>query len=227
MKMIKIFIRPIFYWFQKRKALKAGNIIEPNAVITRASLMGKNRIYKSANVCDSTVGIATYVGASSNLANCIIGNFCSISQKVNVIVGTHPTSSYLSTHPAFFSTRKQSGFTFASNNDFEEFKYADEKQKKTVVIENDVWIGYGVNILQGITIGNGAIVASNALVTKDVPPYSIVGGVPAKIIKYRFQEDEITKLLKIQWWNKDWGWIKSNASKFANPSQFLREYDED
>lgn len=78
------------------------------------------------------------------------------------------------------------------------------------VIGNDVWIGFEAVILSGVTIGGGAIIGTRAVVTKDVPPYTIVGGIPAKPIKKRFSEDVISKLLKIQWWNWPENRVKQN-----------------
>lgn len=80
-------------------------------------------------------------------------------------------------------------------------KRLDIVEKPSVIIGNDVWIGQDVTILKGCHIGNGAVLASNSVITKDVPDYAIVGGIPAKIIKYRFSEEIIKKLLKLQWWD--------------------------
>ena len=85
-----------------------------------------------------------------------------------------------------------------------------------------MWIGEDVKIKGGVTIGDGAIVAMGAVVAKDVPPYAIVGGVPAKIIKYRFSQDVIEELLSIKWWTKDDAWLKENASCFRNIDDFIR-----
>ena len=98
----------------------------------------------------------------------------------------------ISTHPVFFSTRMQSGYTFADESYFEEYR--------GTTIGNDVWIGANAIVIDGVRIGDGAVVAAGAVVTKDVPAYAIVGGVPARIIRYRFLQTDIDVLLKINWW---------------------------
>ena len=95
-----------------------------------------------------------------------------------------------------------------------------------VTIGNDVWIGANVCILPGISIGDGAVLAAGAVITKDVPPYAIVGGVPAKVIKYRFSEDIIKKLLKIKWWNWEEEKVKKNKDLFYDPVKFVERFSE-
>ena len=92
---------------------------------------------------------------------------------------------------------------------------------KEVVIGNDVWIGGNVSILDGVVVGDGAIIAAGAVVTKDVPPYAVVGGVPAKVIKYRFNEQEIQALLHERWWDKDDSILLENIEKLRNPKLFF------
>lgn len=170
---------------------------------------GANKIY-SKSVFSGSMGYGSYIGCFSSL-NAKIGRFCSISNNVSTNVGVHPFQKpFVSTAPSFFSLAKQNGMTFAKKQVFEEFRYADVEHKYGIIIENDVWICEGVFINPGVRISNGAVILAHAVVTKDVPPYAIVGGVPAKIVGYRYDEDTIDWLMKIQWWNNDVDWFKKN-----------------
>jgi len=190
---------------------KKGVFITPDCIITRQTIFeGKNKINHKCNIANSTIGKGTYIGANSDLANTLIGKYCAIAQNVKVISATHPTSKFVSTHPSFFSVFKQAGFTFVDKQKFEETIFWDKKSGVTVKIGNDVWIGEDVKIIGGIEIGNGAIIATGAVVTKNVLPYSVVGGVPAKHIKFRFTENIIEFLQKINWWEQDDEWLTSN-----------------
>ena len=168
----------------------------------------------------SEIGYGSYIGPYSKLSNIQIGRFSCISSYVHTISGRHPTRNWVSIHPAFFSLRKQSGFTYVTEQKYEEIKFLDDG-KTSIRIGNDVWIGSHVLLLEGVSIGDGAIVAAGAVVTKDVPPYAIVGGVPAKIIRYRFAFDQIKLLEEIKWWEKDVAWIKKHAELFDNIQSFF------
>lgn len=98
------------------------------------------------------------------------------------------------------------------------------KRKGSVIIQNDVWIGYGAVFFGGVTVHNGAVVAANSVVTKDVPPYAIVGGNPARVIKYRFDEQTIQKLLDIQWWYWDLKKIKAEKEWFTKPTEEFADH---
>jgi acetyltransferase-like isoleucine patch superfamily enzyme len=133
-----------------------------------------------------------------------IGRFTSIAPFVRTNHAFHPyTYPFATTCPMFFSLMRQNGETFAEQQMFNEFKPLPS-------IGNDCWIGENAFICGGVSIGDGAVVLAGAVVTKDVPPYAIVGGVPAKIIKYRFDENDIKFLLDFKWWDKDISWLKTN-----------------
>lgn len=165
------------------------------------------------------IGFGSYIGKHSDIYG-RIGKFCSISDYVRVVIGNHPTRDYVTTHPAFFSIRKQAGFTYVKENKYEEICYASGEFY--VSIGHDVWIGNGVLLLNGIHIGDGAIIAAGAVVTKDVEPYSIVGGVPAKMLRKRFSDEQICQLQKVCWWEKSQEWIKEHIDTFQNIDVFLK-----
>ncbi|HEY5587479.1 MAG TPA: CatB-related O-acetyltransferase [Candidatus Paceibacterota bacterium] len=181
---------------------------------------GNNAIYNNTIILDSYLGYGSYVANQSNIKKTKIGRYCAIGDNVRTCLGLHPTSNFVSIHPAFFSLNKQAGFTFVDKQLFEEHKYIDNTKKYVVEIGNDVWIGNNVLIMDGIKIGDGAVIAAGAVITKDVAPYSIVGGVPAKHIKYRFEQEDIDFLLQFKWWEKSPEWIKKNASAFISINLF-------
>ena len=126
-------------------------------------------------------------------------------------------------HPIFYS-KEHPGKKFVSTNKYNELKTCSNG--KSVVIGNDVWIGSHVLIMGGVTINDGAIIGAGAVVTKDVPPFAVVGGTPARIIKYRFDEISIQKLEKIKWWNWSVEKIRDNAEVFSNPELFLKNFND-
>lgn len=191
-------------------------IIGSNVSIRNTTLEGKNKIYKNSIVGNCKIGKGTYIGEESKFSHTIIGNYCSIGNRVKIITATHPAKTFVSTHPAFFSISKQGGYTYVSAQKFQENKYLNESSKTSVIIGNDVWIGDEAMIIGGVKISDGAIIGSRALVTKDVPPYTIVGGVPAKVIGKRFSDMEIDFLLNLKWWEKDESWIVANLEAFSD-----------
>jgi acetyltransferase-like isoleucine patch superfamily enzyme len=207
--------------------LDERNRISKLSKVRGSTFEGANSVAKFSTVVNSFLGFGTYVSSYSKLFNCKIGRYCSIGQKVQVVFGNHPTKKMVSTHPAFYSMVTPTGFTFADNNRFKEYTYIDEDEKYFAEIGNDVWIGYSALIMSGVHIGDGAIIAAGAVVTKDIPPYAIVGGVPAKVIKYRFDEEDRTYLLKLKWWNKDKDWIKNKAVFFEDVAGLRRELQDE
>lgn len=151
-----------------------------------------------------------------------IGKYCCLAFNIKVVPATHPTHTFVSFHPAFFSTEKQAGFTYSDKSYFNELKSVNEQYN--CIIGNDVWIGVDVTIIAGVTIGDGALIAAGALVDKDVEPYSIVGGVPAKLIRYRFSQKEIIFLNSFKWWNKDMIWLKDNVELMRDIQKLISKY---
>lgn len=142
---------------------------------------------------DVVVGRYSAVGVSSKVMNARIGNFTVIARNCDIGLGPHPTN-YLTCHSIFYKNK-----TWYLNKDWTQ--KIDFLEKRIIQIGNDVWIGAKVTVMDGVAIGDGAIIAAGAVVTKDVPPFAIVGGVPAKVIKYRFSDDIIDYLLGVKWWN--------------------------
>lgn len=174
-----------------------------------------NRLYDNVSLNESILGNFTYIAENTKISRTSVGKFCSIGPDCKIGLGKHPVKDFVSTHPIFFSTLKQTQITFVDKNYFKEFE--------NIEIGNDVWIGANVIILDGVKIGDGTIVAAGSVVTNDIPPYAIVGGVPAKIIRYRFEGTEIEKLLELKWWDMDLESLKDNYKKFHNIKELLND----
>lgn len=162
-------------------------------------------IGRDSYICDSIIntGIEFTINNGYAVHNLQIGKFVSVAIGVEFCMGIN--HNYLS-----LCTGVSELFENNLHNE-NVFKY---KQKGQVIIQNDVWIGHNSTIMPGVIIGNGSVIAANSHVVRDVPPYAIVGGNPAKVIKYRFQKDIIDKLLTIQWWNWEDDKIRKNSIYF-------------
>lgn len=202
-------IKMVYCLTKKYKTIQIGY----NSFINCTTLGGNNSFGINTQVNNCEIGSYTYLANNCIFNNTIIGRFCSVGSNVISGHGRHPSSVFVSTSPTFFSTLKQNGVTFVDKNYFDELL--------PVIIGNDVWIGANVFIRDGIKIGNGAIVGAGAVVTKDVPPFAIVGGVPAKIIKYRFTPEEISLLEEDAWWYKNSSFLKKNAKKFQCITDYI------
>ncbi len=178
------------------------------------SEFGKNNFLgENVSLINSSLGDYTYLNKNSFLRNTKTGKFCSIGPNVQIILGKHPLH-LVSSHPTFYANNKPFE-TYSELNYFEEYDQ--------VVIGNDVWIGEGALIPSGVTIGNGAVITARAVVTKDVEPYSVVGGVPAKHIKYRFDTEKIEHINNSAWWNWDDDLLKAQHKLFHDPEMFIKK----
>ncbi|MFC4209934.1 CatB-related O-acetyltransferase [Pedobacter lithocola] len=179
------------------------------------SLFGNHSIIFNDVIIDScSIGDHTYIQKKSTIFNADIGKFCSIASQVSIGPGIHKVDG-VSTHPAFYLRNTPLKKKFSDKDLFLPFK-------KTT-IGHDVWIGERAILIDGISIGTGAIIAAGSVVTKDVEPYSVVGGVPAKHIKFRVGEDERELLLASKWWDFSDEWLSNNYILFGNVSEFLKK----
>jgi len=166
------------------------------------------------------IGDFSYISHNSSINNTTIGKYCSIAHNVTIGTASHPTKEFVSTHPIFFSTLKQCGITYVNQDFYKEFN-------DKITIGNDVWIGMNTIIIKEVNIGDGAIIAAGSIITKDVQPYTIVAGIPGKVIKERFTHDQKQFLLSDKWWNKDEYWIKNNYTLFQDITQYIKANNED
>ena len=191
-------------------------------ISNRSIFEGMNKLYGNV-VFDGYLGKGSYIARNSMIIG-KVGRYTSIASCCTVILGIHPyTYPYVSTSPVFFSLLKQNGHSFTENQLFVEHNYAEGKYP--VIIGNDCWIGYGVKMVSGVRIGDGAVVLAGSVVTKDIPPYAIVGGIPAKVIKYRYSEEDVAYLLNVCWWNKDVEWLRENTLLFLDIEKLKQNSD--
>ncbi len=163
------------------------------------------------------IGRCSSIRGGGRAMNAVIGNYTVIAQGCEIGLGVHPTN-YLSCHSIFYAHTPWGIHP--------EWKKTIEGIERISHIGNDVWIGAKSIVMDGVTIGDGAIVAAGSVVTKDVPPYAIVGGAPAKIIKYRFPQEMIDRLLEIKWWDLPDDEITKVIDLFHRPNPTLDDINE-
>lgn len=161
-----------------------------NSNLLKSKLDKHTAVNRNCVMDKSELGFGSYINQNTILKNAIVGKFCCISWNVCLYGG----SSHNSTSPSMYTS-------YHWKSIFGESIESIKKEKKNTIIANDVWIGNGAIVINGVNVGNGAVIGAGAVVTKDVPPYTVVAGVPAKVLYKRFTDEVIERLEKIQWWN--------------------------
>ena len=176
------------------------------------SLSGRNRFGVQTALStgvvfrDSELGDYSYVNYHSIVHRTTIGKFCSIGPNVVIGLGNHPVRRFVSTSPKTFLPGP-----FSDREQYDQFP--------PVIIGNDVWIGANTTVLNGVKIGDGAVVGANSVVTKDVPPYAIYGG--GELLRFRFEKEQRDFLLELRWWDKDPEWLRSNNELFSDIDKLM------
>lgn len=157
----------------------------------KSKISRKAKVYGHVQVTHSTMGDYSYVGRNSRIIHADIGKFCSIAGETKIGMGTH-TLDKISTSPIFTEAKNGTKHSWVKESAVNPYK--------RVKVGNDVWIGVRTMVMGGVSIGDGAVIGAGSIVTKDVPPYAVVAGVPAKVIRYRFPQEQIDALLAHPWW---------------------------
>lgn len=174
-----------------------------------------SKIESGSTVINSTFDRHSFCGYDCLFNNCDVGAFTSIANNVRVGGSYHPME-YVSTSPVFLSHRDSVKAKLARH---------DFRVSIRTLIGCDVWIGDGVLVKSGVTIGHGAVVGMGTVVTKDVPPYSVYCGNPGKVVKMRFNDDIIQRMLSSEWWKLSDSRLKSLGNKIISPKEFLNELE--
>lgn len=197
-----------YYWSKIIKKAKGSSI--KNCIIHQTA-----KIESGSNVVSTKMGRHSFCGYNCEIVNCDIGSFCSISSGVIIGGGAHPMN-WVSMSPVFYSGRDSVKKKYVTHS---------RVQHKKTIIGHDVWIGQNVLIKQGVLIGTGAVIGMGSVVTKDVAPYSIVAGNPARLIRYRFDSGLIDKITESEWWDFDDDKLLKYAKSFNDPLEFIRLLD--
>jgi len=185
--------------------------------IKNSNIHETSRVCSASHVIEVEMGKYSYIGNNCTVIDVKIENFCSIGDNVIIGGASHPID-WVSTSPVFHEGNNIMKKNFSTHN---------FKTTKQTIIKNDVWIGNNVLIKSGVKIENGAVIGMGAVVTKDVGPYEIWGGNPAKLIRKRFEEDQINELLKINWWNWDDIEIEKKSEKINKVFDFVEKEKKD
>lgn len=222
LKHIPLMSHLVLYLWQKRVNGRKVRFWYSTHLSHRCHFEGKNEVGRHTQFFGS-LGYGSYIG-SDGLVSAEIGRFTSIGPHCTYINATHAyREPFVTTSPMFFSPsggHNPQHESFCKEQLVEEFRYYDKERELVNKIGNDCWIGSDVTLIGGVEICDGAVVLAHAVVTKDVPPYAIVGGIPANVISYRYDEATIRFLLQAHWWEKPLDWFPKHWRLLTNMEKF-------
>lgn len=196
-----------FTLYYLSKILKKGRF----SAIWNSRIDKTSKIESGSSFSNSVMGRYSFCGYDCEITNTIIGNFTSIANNVVIGGATHPME-WVGMSPVFYSGR---------DSVKKKFTYFDLESPKDTLVGNDVWIGRSAIIISGVNIGDGSVIGAGSVVTKDVPPYAIVAGNPARVIRFRFDKITIERLVKISWWNFNNVDLKTYSKFIKDPNLFI------
>lgn len=199
-----------------RVRLSEAPFIHEGAFVKKSFLGSWVEIGRNSNIIESTIGDYTYDDGDVSIAFSEIGKFCSIANRVRINPGNHPQDRVTQHHLTY--RRIQFGLDTSDDEEFFDWRRAHR-----CVIGHDVWIGHAAIVLPGVHIGTGAVIAAAAVVTKDVEPYQVVAGVPARPIKKRFSDDVIRRILASEWWDWDRTKLTEHWRELCSVEAFLKK----
>ncbi|MFC0525119.1 DapH/DapD/GlmU-related protein [Pontibacillus salicampi] len=202
---------------KEERILSSEPYIDETSVVTHSELGEWVSIGSHSLIQESTIMDYTYTDGDANIIYATVGKFCSIASHVRINPSNHPMWRVTQHHMTY--RRRQ--YQFAATDDASIF---DWRKEDSVTIGHDVWIGHNAIVMPGVTVGNGAVIGSGAVVTKDVEPYMIVAGVPAKPIKRRFSKDIAQQLEEISWWDWDRSTLEERFDQLNDVERFVERY---
>lgn len=192
--------------------------LHSNVRIDAASRLERyNVLFSNTTLINSTLGDHSYVQAYALLYQADVGRYCSIASGAQIGLPPHDIT-WASSHPVFGLRDTPLVQIYRCDNGWAAIP--------RTTLGHDVWVGHGALITAGVHVGHGAVIAAGAVVTRDVPPYAIVAGVPARLIRFRFEEDVRQRLLDAAWWDRGEEWISRHADTFVDPATLLAALDE-
>lgn len=221
-KHIPLLSHTLLYLWQKWRNGQKVRFCYSTHLSHRCQFEGRNDVDPHTSFF-GLLGYGSYIGGQS-FVSAEIGRFTSIGPRCTYINATHTyREPFVTTSPMFFSPNggyNPQNESFCTEQLVEEFRFYDKERELVNKIGNDCWLGSDVTLIGGVEIGDGAVVLAHAVVTKNVPPYAIVGGVPARIIGYRYDEETIRFLLRVRWWDMPLDWFPTHWRLLTDMKEF-------